>query len=178
MKRKVVTLADGNKEQYGPTTGKQRHVVLDALRGLALMGIALAYFPEFALWTFLSESEQAIMPTREVDRVVRYLQYVFVDGKFYTICLLFNHSASFTFLAYTGRMALTNYISQSLIGILLFYGIGFGMGTSFGLVYVELIALAVFFQTFLSGLWLRYFRFGPLEWLWRMLTYGRYFKIL
>ena len=34
-----------------PTTAKERHVVIDALRGLALLGIALANFPEFALWT-------------------------------------------------------------------------------------------------------------------------------
>ena len=36
-----------------PTTAKERHVVLDALRGMALLGIALANFPEFALWTWL-----------------------------------------------------------------------------------------------------------------------------
>ena len=36
----------------GPTTERQRHLILDLLRGLALMGIALANFPEFALWTF------------------------------------------------------------------------------------------------------------------------------
>jgi len=75
-------------------------------------------------------------------------------------------------------MALTNYISQSLIGIVLFYGIGFGLGTSFGLVYIELTALAVFvFQIICSSLWFRLFRFGPLEWLWRIFTYGRYFSI-
>ena len=76
-------------------------------------------------------------------------------------------------------MALTNYISQSLIGVLLFYGLGFGLGTSFGLIQIELTALAVFFiQILLSRLWFRYFRFGPLEWIWRLLTYGRYFPIL
>ena len=47
--------------------------------------IALANFPEFALWTFLSPNEQAMMPTAEVDKVVRFLQFAFVDGKFYTI---------------------------------------------------------------------------------------------
>ena len=92
--------------------------------------------------------------------------------------MLIGHTKPLTFLAYPGRMALTNYISQSLIGILLFYGIGFGMGTSFGLVYVELIAIAVFLlQIILSSLWLHYFHFGLLEWLWRMLTYGQYFKL-
>ncbi len=68
-----------------PTTAKERHVVLDALRGLALLGIALANFPEFALWTFLSADEQSAMPTAGVDRIVRFLQYMLVDGKFYTI---------------------------------------------------------------------------------------------
>ena len=87
-------------------------------------------------------------------------------------------AAAFRWLAAPGRMALTNYIAQSLIGVLLFYGIGFGLGTSFGLIHIELTALTVFFiQILLSRLWFRFFRFGPLEWLWRLLTYGRYFPI-
>lgn len=391
----------------GPTTERERFAILDVLRGLALMGIALANFPEFALWTFLSGDEQAAMPTAEVDWVVRYLQYLLVDGKFYTIfsllfgigfslilahhgrrlfvrrmlilvmigflhlmfiwsgdilllyaiggllltlfvkltdkhlltiaialilapigldaltefggvdfarpfyerwwqeadrqgiteqnfaswlrdaktykemfaflmqgafervwefveghrlpkvlglfilgyligkhrlytrlrelplkkiarqtafvaiptsllyawsatqghhwgqtihsllyavsviplaatyicviCLLYLHRPNatiFRWIAAPGRMALSNYIGQSFIGILLFYGLGFGLGTSFGLIYVELTALAVFLlQMALSTLWLRHFHFGPLEWLWRMATYGRYFSI-
>ena len=68
-----------------PTTAKERHVVLDALRGMSLLGIALANFPEFALWTFLSADEHSAMPTAGVDRIVRFLQYMLVDGKFYTI---------------------------------------------------------------------------------------------
>ena len=396
------------QEMTGPTTERQRHVILDALRGLALMGIALANFPEFGLWTFLSSKEQMAMPTASADEIVRFLQYLLVDGKFYTIfSLLFGigfslilarhgrrlfvrrmlilvgigflhlmfiwsgdilllyaiggllltlfvglkdkglmvmalslilipigldaltefqgvdfagpfyqqwwrvaeaqgihednfaswlrdahsyqemfafllqgacermwefveghrlpkvvglfilgylvgkhrlyarlqdlplkrlfwpllllalplsmlyawsatnghpwgrtvhsllyavsvipmavvyiigvclaylrhpNAVAFRCLAAPGRMALTNYISQSLIGVLLFYGVGFGLGTSFGLIHIELTALTVFLlQIVLSLLWLRYFRFGPLEWLWRLLTYGRYFPIL
>ena len=392
----------------GPTTERQRHVILDALRGLALMGIALANFPEFALWTFLSSEQQAAMPTAYIDKIVRFLQYLVVDGKFYSIfsilfgigfslimerhglrlfvrrmlilviigflhlmfiwsgdilllyavggllltlmiglsdkslfilalslimipvgldaliefggfnfpepfyqawwnkaealgineanfaswlrdansygqmfaflvqgayerlwefveghrlpkvvglfilgylaskhrlyarlqdlplwkalywsvsiglptsllyawsatsghpwgltvhsllyavsviplaivfiigvCLLYLQSPKsvvFRWLAAPGRMALSCYISHSLIGILLFYGLGFGLGTSLGLVYIELIALVVFFiQIIVCRIWLNYFRFGPLEWLWRMLTYGRYFPII
>ena len=47
----------------GPVSEKQRYLILDALRGFALMGIALANFPEFALWTFLSPEDQAAMGT-------------------------------------------------------------------------------------------------------------------
>lgn len=75
-------------------------------------------------------------------------------------------------------MALTSYIGQSFAGIVLFYGIGFGLGTRLGLIYIEMIACGVFLlQVAVSRLWLCFFRFGPLEWLWRMLTYGRYFSI-
>ena len=77
-----------------------------------------------------------------------------------------------------GRMALTNYIGQSVIGMFLFYGIGFGFGAAVGLGETELIALAVFFfQILFSMTWLSAFRFGPLEWVWRMLTYGKWLKI-
>ena len=397
----------------GPTSTRERHVILDALRGLALLGIALANFPEFGLWTFLSAEQQAAMPTAETDQWVRMGQYMLVDGKFYTIfsllfgigfslilmrhsrwlffrrmlilvligflhlmfiwngdilllyaigglllmlfvnlpdkallctaillillpigldaltefrgvdfsgpfyqawwseakaqgitednfaswlrdaqsypemfaflrqgalermwefvdghrlpkvvglfiigyligkrklyarleelplkellrcilllslvlsyiyawsatnghpwgltahsalyalsvvplglcyvigfCLLYartkkssanSPSLLFTHLAAPGRMALTNYIGQSLIGILLFYGIGGGLGTRLGLVHIELIAVGVFIlQIPFSLLWLRYFRFGPLEWIWRMLTYGHWLRL-
>ena len=94
------------------------------------------------------------------------------------ICLRRPDAAVFRWLAAPGRMALTNYISQSLFGILLFYGLGCGLGTSFGLIHIELTALGIFFlQIILSRLWLHYFHFGPLEWLWRLFTYGRYFPI-
>ena len=394
-------------EQTGPTTEKQRYVILDALRGLALMGIALANFPEFGLWTFLSSEKQATMSTANIDEFVRFLLYMLVDGKFYTIfsllfgigfslilarhgrrlfvrrmlllviigflhlmfiwsgdilllyavggliltlfvglsdksllilaislilipvgldavtefggidfaapfyrawwheaeaqgineanfaswlrdadsygqmfaflvqgayermwefveghrlpkvvglfmmgylvgkhrlfaslqelnlrrvflwaalvgipmsllyawsavnghpwgrtlhsmlyavsviplamvyiigiCLFYIHNSKstiFQWLAAPGRMALSCYISQSLIGIIIFYGLGFGLGTTFGLIHIELIALVVFIiQMVVSRFWFRYFRFGPLEWLWRMFTYGRHFPI-
>lgn len=45
------------KTQLTPTTEKQRYIILDALRGLALLGICLANLPEFALWTFLTPNE-------------------------------------------------------------------------------------------------------------------------
>lgn len=395
---------------------KQRHIILDALRGFALLGICLANFPEFSLYTFLPDSATAAMPTAEVDTVVRYLQYIIIDGKFYTIfsllfgigfsiiltnaernnrngikifyrrmlvlfligllhlvclwagdilalyafagfllplfikvsdrklitwavvllvipvaldagveflgwnpaapaiaatnhfhgkfgitpdnfpvwlaesrtyldVLKFNiagsfirlqefidgnrlfkvlglfllglyigrkgiyakldenrsllrktmkygfliglpatllyawsamngrpfgltiHSAIYTvsvvpfaffyisaiclwylknkernvykIFAAPGRMALTNYLMQSVFGMVIFYGIGFGFGARTGLVYVELIAAAVFgLQILYSLLWLRYNHFGPLEWCWRMLTYGKRLKLV
>lgn len=78
-----------------------------------------------------------------------------------------------------GRMALSNYIGQSVIGMFLFYGIGLGLGASMGLTQTELVAVGVFtFEILFSLAWLTSFRYGPLEWLWRMLTYGRRLPIL
>lgn len=95
------------------------------------------------------------------------------------ICLAYlrcSTFAPFRWLAAPGRMALTNYLMQSVIGVLLYYGIGLGLGASLPLAGVELVALLIFIaQMILSSLWLRAFRYGPLEWIWRILTYGRYF---
>ena len=94
-------------------------------------------------------------------------------------CIRHRNLRIWRWFAAPGRMALTNYISQSLIGILLFYGIGLGMGASMGLAMTELVATGVFiFQILFSRVWLTYFRFGPLEWIWRMLTYGKWLNIL
>jgi uncharacterized protein len=72
-----------------------------------------------------------------------------------------------------GRMALTNYLTQTVVMLLVFYPYGGGLigrtGPAAGLA----IALAAFAaQMVLSELWLTRFRFGPIEWLWRALTYG------
>lgn len=97
------------------------------------------------------------------------------------LCLLYRHTwrlSVWKWLAAPGRMALTNYIGQSVIGMALFYGIGLGWGASIGLAATELVVLAVFaFQVVFCRLWLSAFRFGPLEWGWRMLTYGRWFRL-
>lgn len=75
-------------------------------------------------------------------------------------------------LAAAGRMALTNYLLQSLIGTTLFYGYGLGLAGQMGRLGTMATALLIFaVQAYLSLLWLKRFRYGPMEWLWRSLTY-------
>ncbi len=77
-------------------------------------------------------------------------------------------------LAPVGRMALTNYLMQSIIAIALFYGIGLGWGTHVSAVVFDGVALVVFIvQVLWSHWWLARFQYGPFEWVWRSLTYGR-----
>jgi uncharacterized protein len=73
-----------------------------------------------------------------------------------------------------GRMALTNYVGQSVICSLIFYGTGLGLGGTMGPTYYLPIGFAVYaVQVLASRFWLERFTFGPLEWVWRMLTYGQ-----
>lgn len=82
-------------------------------------------------------------------------------------------------LKYAGRMALTNYIMQSVIGLFLFSSVGFGLYESFSPYQTLLMAIAVFIiQVIYSKIWLTYFKFGPLEWLWRCLTYKKFLPII
>ncbi|MCI7286748.1 MAG: DUF418 domain-containing protein [Parabacteroides sp.] len=106
------------------------------------------------------------------------LAFAYISG----VCLLLvKHPglAVFHQFAVPGRMALTNYIGQSVIGILLFYGIGLGFGAGIGLGLVVLIAAGVWMlQAIISRVWLHYCQFGILEWMWRMLTYGKTFRLV
>lgn len=73
-----------------------------------------------------------------------------------------------------GRMALTNYLTQTVIQAVLFMGWGLGFYGQMSIVWVPLLSLAIFAaQVGASKHWLARFRFGPFEWLWRSLTYGR-----
>jgi len=89
--------------------------------------------------------------------------------------VLLLHSKTFggavSWLAAPGRMALTNYLMQSLICTLYFYGYGlghWGMSRSMQLLFVAVVYGG---QILFSNWWLSRFRYGPIEWLWRGFTY-------
>ena len=81
-------------------------------------------------------------------------------------------------LSAVGKMALTNYVMHSVICMIVFTGVGFSM---FGKLERHELLYVVFsiwvFQLILSPIWLKYFHFGPLEWIWRNLSYGKIYKI-
>ena len=77
-------------------------------------------------------------------------------------------------LAPVGRMALTNYLMQSVVAVLVFYGYGLGWFGRFGVAATFGFTVALFaFQMVFSRWWLSRFAFGPMEWVWRSLTYGK-----
>ena len=80
----------------------------------------------------------------------------------------------FNLMRPVGQMAFTNYLLQSLIGGIIFYGVGFGQfGQMQRYQLYIVVGLVWVFEIILSHIWLRYFRFGPFEWLWRSLTYWK-----
>lgn len=99
-------------------------------------------------------------------------------GFFYASAIVLLYAKGKTYLinlfAPVGRMALTNYLMHSIIAIILFHPYGFGL---FGQVEAWqgiLLAVVIFaLQIPFSIIWLRTFRFGPFEWLWRTLTYWK-----
>jgi len=73
-----------------------------------------------------------------------------------------------------GRMALSNYLLQSVVSTLIFYNYGLGLFGQIGpLIWLIIAALIFAGQIWLSNVWIKKYRFGPMEWLWRSLTYGK-----
>lgn len=84
------------------------------------------------------------------------------------------HKSLLSVFAAPGRMALSNYLLQTFFGIGIFYGVGFGLlleGAPWSLVVIAILIFII--QVVISNLWLKVFMYGPAEWIWRMLTYGK-----
>ena len=107
----------------------------------------------------------------ELSRTLRAL------GIFGFIILLYKSNIFnwlFALLRPVGQMAFTNYLTQSLLCGMFFNGIGLAMYGKLDRKEVYLVAAVVWIiQIIWSNVWLRYFRFGPLEWCWRSLTYWK-----
>ena len=107
----------------------------------------------------------------EISRTLRSL------GLFGLIMLLYKSGWFkwlFALMRPVGQMAFTNYLMQSLMCGLFFFGVGFGMMGKLQRYEIYYVVAAVWvIEIIWSHLWLRFFRFGPLEWCWRSLTYWK-----
>ena len=111
-------------------------------------------------------------PIEEVGVLAMAFSYVGV------MVLLFHSSARWRRrlerLAPVGRMALTNYLTHSVLYLLLLTGVGLGLYGDIGPAWCVALSLAIFSaQVIFSRWWLARYRFGPAEWAWRSLTYGQ-----
>jgi uncharacterized protein len=152
---------------------------LPFIRRVAAWGLGLG-LPLNLLYAVMSEISDRTIPT--VPALVAALA-----SSIGAPILSMGYAASLTLLAHrgdwgrrlaplapVGRMALSNYLAQSLVCTTIFYGYGLGLFGRVGPAAGLLLTIAIFLlQIPISVWWLRRFRFGPVEWLWRSLTYGR-----
>lgn len=156
--------------------------LLDASRGLqtyglmALVGLGLGL--PLNTWETLNlvASGYAVhwtdfmRPTYHIGRMLLAIGYI---GVVMVICKLGVLGWWRFLMARVGQMALTNYLSHSLICNFIFMGWGLGLAGQLERLEIYYVVFAIWlFQVITSPLWLKYFRFGPAEWLWRSLTYG------
>lgn len=111
-----------------------------------------------------------------------YLTYnlgrIFTTFGHIALIVLFIKSGCLQFLQQafkaTGQMAFSNYIGQTIICNFIFLGYGFALFGKLQRYELYYVVLGVWiFQLIFSSIWLHFFRFGPLEWLWRSLTYWK-----
>ncbi len=169
--------------KWGFLTGgwTQKKYIYTALLGYG-MGLPLViwdfcysytYFPDLSAYLLHMERHpiawiNLIYPVQRILLVMAHAAVVMIIIKSGTAKHLMQR------LAAVGQMALTNYIMQSLICTLFFFGYGLSFYDSFRYHEIFYVMFAIWIlQLLLSTVWLNYFKFGPMEWLWRTLTYWK-----
>jgi uncharacterized protein len=160
----------------GTLMGKSRTVVY-ALMCLIGLGIGLA-MSWMRTDNFISNHFNWFEYTKNVGFEFYNLDRTFrAIGIFGGIMLLYKSGVFKWFFAIfrpVGQMAFTNYLLQSATALVLFTGIGFGLFGKLDRFQLYMIVGQIWIvQIIMSHIWLRYFRFGPFEWLWRSLTYWK-----
>jgi uncharacterized protein len=118
-------------------------------------------------------------PGRYIARSLSQLVLAFGYGAM--IVLLADNTLGRKFVGWAGplgRMAFTNYLVQSITLSCIFYSFGFALFGRLSVAQAIAIAAAIYTaQAAFSAWWLGRFRFGPMEWLWRSLTYGELLRV-
>ena len=144
-------------------------VVYGVVIGLAINGLEV--YAKIASGFALEWVASVPVPTGDIGRVALALGYL---GMIVLVCQTANWVALRDRLAAVGRMALTNYLMHSLLALLVFHSIGLGLWNQLERYELYFVVLAIWIiQLIVSPLWLERFRYGPLEWIWRVATYGR-----
>jgi uncharacterized protein len=110
-------------------------------------------------------------------RMIAYMLSVFPLGFAYAALFVLawrKWSHLLHFFTYAGKMALSNYLLQTAICVSIFYGIGAGLVGKVEPIVFIIVAVFIFAgQVVMSKLWLQWYRYGPVEWMWRCFTYAQ-----
>ena len=136
--------------------------------GLALI-LAGVWHREFVDW----EPATVVLFSDQLNYFGSILLSLAYIGIIMLFCRRWATSIVGTALAAVGKTAFSNYLFQTVAATTIFYGHGLGwFGTASRVEQLGIVLAIWLVQILLSVLWLRYFRFGPVEWVWRSLTYG------
>ncbi len=138
-----------------------------------VIGIPLNYWESMMLVNsdFAMYWGATTRPTYDIGRLALACGYI---GLVMAICKSGILPALRSGLAAVGQMALTNYLAHSLICAIIFLGFGFGYFNELERYQLYYVVFGIWvFQILFSSWWLKRYRFGPVEWLWRSLTYGK-----
>ena len=155
-----------NVRAHMPLFRKLAMIGLPAGIGLGLLGSAIALHP--LPGADGADGWQLASGLQMLGNLPASLGYL-------SLVILMQHSAGafnkIGVLAPFGHMALTNYLSQSLIASIFFFGYGFGHWGISRLSQMLFVVVVIVLQVAFSHFWLARFRYGPVEWLWRAATY-------
>lgn len=144
---------------------------------MILLAYPVGLFINFYETRMLLENNFAALTILQADQTYQ-IGRLFTTMGHVGLFMLFIKSGIFNFLqkslAAVGKLALTNYLMHSIVTSIIFYGDGFslyGRLQRYELYYI--VAALWIFQLIVSPIWLRYFQYGPAEWIWRSLTYQK-----
>jgi uncharacterized protein len=153
---------------------KHKRLLVGVMLICGVVGVAANYFGAWVLMAGINRSDYGQMLLGYAINSIfgPVLAFAYVAGLALMICR-WSWAKLYAPFATVGRMALTNYLMQSLIATTIFYGYGFGYGGNIGRMGTIGLALVIYAaQIIFSLIWLKHFRYGPMEWLWRSLSYG------
>ena len=158
--------------------GQYKKLIVSVIIAGLIIGLPanyfLAHYMSTAMGDYFQLKEKGMYQTIAYALGVVPLALAYV-GLF---MLAFNNTSGnrfLTLLAPVGKMAFSNYMMQSIVGNFVFYPAGLGLFGQIGPVYYTLFGICFFIiQIILSTIWLKYFNYGPVEWLWRSATYKKW----
>lgn len=157
----------GSNSLGGDKSGLHKRFVLIG----GLIGLPLAAFSAYAMGEHMASAPWRIAGTFSAITGAPLMSLGYLGAVLLAVNSGVAGAAGRALMA-TGRMALTNYLTQSLVATSVFYYYGLGwFGTVGQARQLLFVALVFACQVAISVLWMKYFRFGPMEWLWRSFTY-------
>jgi uncharacterized protein len=136
------------------------------------IGFAIIYPVKLHLGAWIPDDLDRYVVDNLVSSYCNLAQMAVWAGGFVLLYQWAKARAALRLLAPYGRMSLTGYVTQGLVGVPLFYGFGLGLYRYLGPFYSVLLGAGYFaIQCAIARLWLARFAYGPLEWLWRACTF-------